>query len=76
MVNREDKGSVSTFLFYTGSHDSIFDKIGLPKNLAWGYLGIMIFMMGDGLEGGWLSPYIQHRGLSMQESALWVRFLP
>ncbi|MGM9477458.1 MFS transporter [Pedobacter sp. GSP4] len=48
---------------------SIFDRGGLPKNLAWGYLGILIFMMGDGLEGGWLSPYLINRGMSIQQSA-------
>lgn len=48
---------------------SIFKKTGLPKNLAWGYLGILIFMMGDGVEQGWLSPYLIERGMSMQQSA-------
>jgi hypothetical protein len=42
----------------------MLDKVGIPKNLAWGYLGILIFMMGDGLEGGWLSPYLLGRGLN------------
>lgn len=42
---------------------------GLPKRLAWGYLGILIFMMGDGVEQGWLSPYLVGRGLSIQASA-------
>ncbi|MGV8093098.1 MAG: MFS transporter [Mangrovibacterium sp.] len=37
--------------------------------LSWGYLGILIFMMGDGIEQGWLSPYLVDRGLSIQESA-------
>lgn len=47
-----------------------FDKIGLPKNLAWGYLGILIFMMGDGVEQGWLSPYlINDRGLTIEQAA-------
>jgi len=49
---------------------SIFDKIGLPKQLSWGYLGILIFMIGDGLEQGWLSPYVQENGLSMEQSAM------
>ena len=49
---------------------SIFDKIGLPKQLTWGYLGILIFMIGDGLEQGWLSPYVQENGLSMEQSAM------
>lgn len=48
---------------------TVFDRIGLPRPLAWGYLGILIFMMGDGMEQGWLSPYLIERGLSMQQSA-------
>ena len=48
---------------------TIFDKIGLPKPLAWAYLGILIFMMGDGIEQGWLSPYLIGRGLSLEQSA-------
>jgi polyol permease family len=51
------------------SGNSMLDKAGIPKHLAWGYLGIMIFMMGDGLEGAWLSPYLIGRGLTIQESA-------
>ena len=47
----------------------VFDKIGLPRHLAWGYLGIIIFMMGDGVEQGWLSPYLIEHGLSMSHSA-------
>lgn len=50
--------------------DTVFDKIGLPKSLAWGFLGVIIFMMGDGVEQGWLSPYLIENGLSMQQSAL------
>lgn len=49
---------------------SIFDKIGLPKHLSWGYLGILIFMIGDGLEQGWLSPYVQDNGLTMEQAAM------
>lgn len=48
----------------------LFAKIGLPQNLAWGYLGVLIFMMGDGVEQGWLSPYLIHdRGLTIEQSA-------
>lgn len=49
---------------------TFFDKIGLPKQLTWAYLGILIFMMGDGIEQGWLSPYLIGRGLSLEQSAL------
>lgn len=47
-----------------------FDTVGLPKPLAWGYLGILIFMMGDGVEQGWLSPYLLEHGMNIQQSAL------
>lgn len=49
---------------------TLFHRIGLPKNLAWAYLGILIFMMGDGIEQGWLSPYLIGRGLTIEQSAL------
>lgn len=45
------------------------NRIGLPQNLSWGYLGILIFMMGDGVEQGWLSPYLVERGMTIQHSA-------
>jgi polyol permease family len=48
---------------------NLLDKAGIPKQLAWGYLGILIFMMGDGVEQGWLSPYLIGRGLVIQQSA-------
>jgi hypothetical protein len=48
---------------------SQFERIGMPRHLAWGYLGILIFMMGDGVEQGWLSPYLLGRGMTIQQSA-------
>jgi len=51
------------------SGGSLLDRAGIPKHLAWGYLGILIFMMGDGVEQGWLSPYLIERGMSIQQSA-------
>lgn len=48
---------------------TVYEKIGLPKNLRWGYLGILIFMIGDGVEQGWLSPYLLNHGLNMNQSA-------
>lgn len=48
---------------------SLFHRAGMPQPLAWGYLGILIFMMGDGVEQGWLSPYLMERGMTIQQSA-------
>src|SRR5690606_20149035 len=31
--------------------------------------GVLIFMMADGIEQGWLSPYLIEQGMSMQRSA-------
>ncbi len=53
----------------TKTNDNFLDKAGIPKHLAWGYLGILIFMMGDGVEQGWLSPYLIGRGMTIQQSA-------
>ena len=48
----------------------MLDKIGIPKSLSWGFLGIMFFMLGDGLEAGWMSPFLVENGLTVQQSAL------
>lgn len=49
---------------------NFLDKAGIPASLAWGYLGVLIFMMGDGLEQGWLSPYLVEQGLTVQQSGI------
>jgi polyol permease family len=51
------------------ANESVFNKIGIPKPLAWGYLGVLIFMMGDGMEQGWLSPYLIEKGMTIQQTA-------
>jgi len=52
------------------ANDSFLDRIGLPSHLAWGYFGVLIFMMGDGLELAWLSPYLVDQGLAVKQTAL------
>ncbi|MBO9151977.1 MFS transporter [Chitinophaga sp. MAH-28] len=47
----------------------MFEKAGIPRQLLWGYIGVMIFMMGDGIEQGWLSPYLVDHGMTVQQSA-------
>src|SRR3954468_1149866 len=34
------------------------DRIGIPKSLAWGFVGLLLFMIGDGVEAGFLPPYL------------------
>ncbi|MET1030646.1 MFS transporter [Domibacillus tundrae] len=45
------------------------DDAGLPAAIIWGYVATLIFMVGDGLEHGWLSPYLIEQGLTIQQSA-------
>jgi polyol permease family len=51
------------------NNNTVLDRLGIPRHIAWGYLGILIFMMGDGMEVGWLSPYLVDRGMSIQQTA-------
>lgn len=48
----------------------LLKTIGLPKNLFWGYIGLTIFMIGDGVEQGWISPYLVSRGMSISQVSL------
>lgn len=41
--------------------------LGLPKQLSWAFLGVLIFMMGDGIEQTWLSKYITNQGFNSAE---------
>ncbi|AXH99085.1 MFS transporter [Sporosarcina sp. PTS2304] len=47
----------------------MLERIGITKNLGWGFFGVMLFMMGDGIEAGWLSPFLVDNGLTIQQSA-------
>ncbi|WP_411704153.1 MFS transporter [Edaphovirga cremea] len=50
--------------------NSLVKRIGLPKKILLGYLGVLIFMAGEGLEQSWLSDFIIRRGLTVEESGL------
>ncbi|GKU83287.1 MFS transporter [Niallia sp. NCCP-28] len=50
--------------------NSFLSKLGMDNKMALGYIGVLVFMMGDGLEQGWLSSYLIDNGLSIQQSAL------
>lgn len=46
-------------------------RIGIPPSLAWGFLGLLLFMVGDGVESGYLSPYLAAQGIAPGKVA-WV----
>ncbi|MFP3989539.1 MFS transporter [Streptomyces sp. E11-3] len=49
---------------------SLITRLGIPPTLAWGYLGLLLFMIGDGVESGYLSPYLIDQGISEPRVAL------
>ncbi|WP_154755042.1 MFS transporter [Amycolatopsis pithecellobii] len=45
---------------------------GIVPNLRWGFVALTLFMIGDGIESGFLSPYLAEHGFgSGQTSLLW-----
>lgn len=42
---------------------SRIERLGIPRPLLWGFVGVLLFMTGDGVETGFLSKYLVDRGL-------------
>ena len=49
-------------------------KLGMDRKMMMGYLGVLIFMIGDGLEQGWLSTYLTQNNMTVQEVATLLSF--
>lgn len=45
------------------------ERLGIHPPLAWGYLGLLLFMIGDGVESGFLSPFLTEKGFPEQDVA-------
>ena len=45
-------------------------RIGIPTFLFWGFVGTLIFMIGDGVESAYLSPYLVKGGIGEQSVAI------
>jgi MFS family permease len=43
----------------TNAAESWLERIGIPRSLAWGFVAVLIFMVGDGVETTYLSDYLQ-----------------
>lgn len=42
--------------------DAIVEKIGIPPSLLFGFIGLLLFMIGDGVEAGYLDTFMLHHG--------------
>ena len=47
---------------------SFLDRFSFPRPLAWGYFGLLLFMMGDGVESGYLAHFLHGEGVSKKKS--------
>lgn len=51
----------------------ILDRIGLPAPLFLGFIGVLFFMIGDGVESNYLSPFlVGSQGFSEQAAAITI----
>ncbi|MBB3231243.1 RbtT/DalT/CsbX family MFS transporter [Halomonas stenophila] len=48
----------STAIAYV-ARESVFDRLGIPHALRWGFLGVLMFMTGNGVESNFIAPHMQ-----------------
>ncbi|NGO79545.1 MFS transporter [Streptomyces sp. YC504] len=54
----------------TDQAPSPLGRLGIPQSLSYGYLGLLIFMTGVGIEAGYLSPYLEGLGIAASSVAM------
>ncbi|MEV0278716.1 MFS transporter [Streptomyces sp. NPDC050610] len=55
-----------------GAPRSLLDRMGIPKPLAFGFLGVLLFMVGDGVESGFIAPFMADHGAGTEVRASYV----
>lgn len=53
----------------SAEHSGFIEKIGLPRPLVWGFVGLLLFMIGDGVESGYIAPYLAQHGAATETNA-------
>ncbi|MDE1182207.1 MFS transporter [Paraburkholderia sp.] len=48
----------------------LLERIGMPRSLLFGFIGLLLFMIGDGVEAGYLAPFLSSHGVSNAKIAL------
>lgn len=54
-----DRGASSSAEEDSGRRPGLLERIGIPRSLVWGFVAVLIFMVGDGVETTYLSDYLQ-----------------
>jgi polyol permease family len=47
----------------------VLDRLGLPRPLIWGFVGLLLFMVGDGVESGYIAPFLASNGAGTETTA-------
>jgi polyol permease family len=50
--------------------DNLCARLGIPRSLFWGFAGLLIFMIGDGVELGYLAPYLGQKNIAESDIAV------
>ncbi|MEI5134631.1 MFS transporter [Streptomyces libani] len=53
-----------------GPRRSLSARLGIPPALTWGFVGVLLFMTGDGVETGFFSKYLADQGLAKADAAV------
>ncbi len=53
-----------------GRFARLLSSQGISRPIAWGFVALTIFMIGDGIEACFLSPYLDERGFDGSQIAL------
>lgn len=54
--------------------NSILAKTGISKDLFWGYIGLIFFMLGATIETSWFSSYLTNKGFQVKDVSLLFSF--
>jgi polyol permease family len=64
---------MTTTLPTAPARPTLLDRIGLPTQLAPGFVGVLLFMIGDGIESNYLSPFlVNSEGFSESTAAVTI----
>ncbi|MFD7025347.1 MFS transporter [Promicromonospora sukumoe] len=56
-----------------GAGARLLDRLGLPAPLFLGFVGVLVFMIGDGVESNYLSPFlVEQEGFGEQAAAITI----
>lgn len=53
----------------SSTRPALLDRLGLPRPLVWGFVGLLLFMVGDGVESGYIAPFLASNGAGNETHA-------